>query len=170
MRSPEMIRLIMMIMTRYDAMCVNHICVMSDWAGPPECRQPLQLFATPPRTRPHNSLKTRRLFNSETPAPALLINFLFISLVLTNYIRMVLILPCVVWPQIKLSFSQIIDWSQTDKWAFNLSWHQVYPALVFYIRSVHFSLLEKMDKNWISLEFWMFLSLSAKAFIKVQLP
>ena len=149
---------------------------MSDWAVPPECRrQPLQLFATPPRTRPHNSLKTRRLFNSETPAPELLINFLFISLVLTNFIRMVLILPCVVWPQIKLLFSQIIDRSQTDndKWAFNLSWHQVpilYPALVFYIRSVHFSLLEKTDKNWISCEFWMFLSLSAKAFIKVQLP
>ena len=78
-------------------------------AVPPECRrQPLQLLATPPRTRPHNSLKTRRLFNSETPAPGLLIKFLFISLVLTNFIRMVLILPCVVWPQIKLSFSQII--------------------------------------------------------------
>ena len=68
--------------------------------------------------------------------PDLLINFLFISIVLTNFIGMVLILPCVVWPRIKLSFPQIkvvksrkIGVRLSEQWAFNLSWLQGDPLV-----------------------------------------
>ena len=84
------------------------------------CSQPRPGLALTTRSRLADFLSLRRRPWVQ------LINFIFISLVLTNFMRMVLILPCVVWPQIKLLFSQIklVKNIKIDNCQFNPSWHQ----------------------------------------------